>query len=162
LHRRALAQPHRRSRPRAGAEAKGSPAGDDADRGGGPDREERPRSRGKAGRGDGPPRGRVPDPLRGLAAAGGAAVAHLKRAELRVPASLTSPGGSCDVMPWLLDSSFSRCPSRCDEPAMMIGRKRRLSTGVKSSAAVESENPTDTARFASITSISPRESIASR
>jgi len=44
---------------------------------------------------------------------------------------------------------------------MMIGLNNRFSTGVASSAAVDSEKPTDTARFDSIRSISPRESIAS-
>ena len=44
---------------------------------------------------------------------------------------------------------------------MMIGLNKRFSTGVASSAAVESEKPTDIARFDSIRSISPRESIES-
>src|SRR6266478_1747011 len=79
------------------------------------------------------------------------------RASSSQPAELTvREGGSS-----LSSSSFSICASRCDDPAMMIGRKSRLSTGVASRAAVDSENPTETARFDSMSAISPRESSAS-
>src|SRR5437667_54837 len=88
-------------------------------------------------------------------------LAELVRLAVRKGANPITLSGLAGMGDLVLTCTGELSRNRTVGLALGRGQKSRLSTGVASRAAVDSENPTETARFDSIRAISPRESSAS-